>query len=144
MVRRRRAEVAGDGGGKESVGTCQLTPSWIDTTWSETRSRSSPTLRWAVLHIFSLLWYLTSRVQSQGSSLAQKIQFLEAKGLTPAEIEDALRQAPLSNAARANASYPQPVYGPMPYQLAQPPPGQWDWRDYFVWHTGIRTPHCSG
>ncbi|KAF9650503.1 hypothetical protein BDM02DRAFT_1386255 [Thelephora ganbajun] len=69
---------------------------------------------------------------SQNSSLAQKIQFLEAKGLTSAEIEDALRQASLSNAARANASYPQPVYGPMPYQLVQPPPGQWDWRDYFI------------
>ena len=82
--------------------------------------------------VFLLIQHLTFRVQSQSSSLAQKIQFLEAKGLTPAEVEDALRQASLSSAARANAPYPQQVYGPMPYQFAQPPPDQWDWRDYFV------------
>src|SRR5882757_1022800 len=91
---------------------------------------SDPSVRFCFISLF--LQHLTSRVQSQSSSLAQKIQFLEAKGLASAEIEDALRQASLSNAGRANASYPQPVYGPMPYQFTQPHPGHWDWRDYFV------------
>ena len=47
--------VAGEGGVR--IGdTCQLTPSWIDTNWSEMRSRSSPTLR----YVCSL--FLTSAV----------------------------------------------------------------------------------
>jgi len=140
---RNIGRVAGEGG-KELTATCQLTLSWIDTSWSEMQLRSYPTPQYAFVSVFLFLWCLTSRFQSQSSSLAQKIQFLEAKGLTSTEIEDALRQASLSNAARANAPQSQPVYGPMPYQLVQPPPGQWDWRDYFVWQTGIYTPHCCG
>ncbi|THV04873.1 hypothetical protein K435DRAFT_648447 [Dendrothele bispora CBS 962.96] len=63
--------------------------------------------------------------KSQASSLAQRIQFLEAKGLTPAEIDLAIRQAS-----------PQPV-GPAPlyrapYNPYAQPPNTWDWRDYFV------------
>lgn len=73
--------------------------------------------------------------------MSQKIQFLEAKGLTAVEIDDAIRQASLGQPARnpAQSYQGQPVYGPAPYQLTQPPTGQWDWRDYFV-----RYITCSG
>ncbi|KAI0660437.1 peroxisomal membrane anchor protein conserved region-domain-containing protein [Cubamyces menziesii] len=72
------------------------------------------------------------------SPLAQRVQFLEAKGLTGPEIEEAMRQAAMSsNVTRAPAqpyapSPYGPVYGPMPYTPVQPPPQQWDWRDYFI------------
>jgi hypothetical protein len=60
---------------------------------------------------------------------------LEAKGLTAVEIDDAIRQASLSQPARTplqsyQGQYPQQMYGTVPY--AQLPSGQWDWRDYFV------------
>lgn len=83
--------------------------------------------------------------------MSQRIQFLEAKGLTSVEIDDAIRQASLSQQPRApvQAYQGQPVYGPSPYQLAQPLPGQWDWRDYFVCytryillHTDFSLDHC--
>ena len=51
-------------------------------------------------------------LQTQQSSLAQRIQFLEAKGLTPIEIDVAIKQS---------SPYPMVV---SPYR--------WDWRDYFV------------
>lgn len=74
--------------------------------------------------------------QSQSSSLAQRIQFLEAKGLTAPEIEDALRQVGPNQSVQSyrpsyQTSYP-PAYGPAPYAIAPPPSNQWDWRDYFV------------
>ncbi|KAJ7169956.1 hypothetical protein C8R46DRAFT_1349891 [Mycena filopes] len=59
------------------------------------------------------------------SPLTQRIQSLEAKGLTPAEIDIAVRQA------AQGSSYP-PAYAQGPYQLIQPPPYRWDWRDYFI------------
>ncbi|KAJ7631008.1 hypothetical protein FB45DRAFT_990856 [Roridomyces roridus] len=62
---------------------------------------------------------------SQASPLAQRIQFLEAKGLTPAEIDLAIRQA---SQGPSNAT----AYGPAPYALLPPPPYRWDWRDYFI------------
>ncbi|KAJ7070961.1 peroxisomal membrane anchor protein conserved region-domain-containing protein [Mycena amicta] len=55
---------------------------------------------------------------TQASPFAQRIQFLEAKGLTPAEIDLAVRQAAQT-----------PSYGPYPLP---PPAHQWDWRDYFI------------
>ncbi|KAH9950472.1 hypothetical protein B0H21DRAFT_868888 [Amylocystis lapponica] len=58
------------------------------------------------------------------SSLAQRMQFLEAKGLSGPEIDEAMRHSTIPSA------YP-PGYGPSPY-VAQPPTGQWDWRDYFI------------
>ncbi|KAF9069112.1 peroxisomal membrane anchor protein conserved region-domain-containing protein [Rhodocollybia butyracea] len=59
--------------------------------------------------------------KSQASPLTQRIQFLEAKGLTPPEIDLAIRQA-------ANQSTPAiPGYPFVPY-----PAQQWDWRDYFI------------
>ncbi|KAF7339405.1 GRIP domain-containing protein [Mycena sanguinolenta] len=63
--------------------------------------------------------------QSQSSPLTQRIQFLEAKGLTPAEIDLAVRQA------TQGSSY-TPGYAPTPYPLIPPPPYRWDWRDYFI------------
>lgn len=55
--------------------------------------------------------------QTQNAPLAQRIQFLEAKGLSAAEIDQAVRFA---------ANQPLPVYQPAPHHH------QWDWRDYFV------------
>ncbi|KAL1722114.1 peroxisomal membrane anchor protein conserved region-domain-containing protein [Schizophyllum commune] len=65
--------------------------------------------------------------KTQSSSLTQRIQFLEAKGLTPAEIDIAMRQA---NSTAAGPSY-QPSFVPAGFG-AYPPPRQWDWRDYFI------------
>ncbi|EJD03873.1 uncharacterized protein FOMMEDRAFT_106129 [Fomitiporia mediterranea MF3/22] len=74
--------------------------------------------------------------KSQEATLTQRIQFLEAKGLTPSEIEHVLRQASL----KQNASMPSPQYqvpyqyGPPPYPVYGPHPSQQplDWRDYFI------------
>ncbi|KAJ6503473.1 hypothetical protein C8R47DRAFT_1316667 [Mycena vitilis] len=63
--------------------------------------------------------------KSQASPLTQRIQFLEAKGLTPAEIDLAIRQA-------AQGSSYAPAYTQAPYPLMPPPPYRWDWRDYFI------------
>jgi len=74
--------------------------------------------------------------KTQSSPLAQRIQFLEAKGLTNAEIEDAMRQAAANSSAvgsymqRYQTQYP--AYGPSPYPVYPPPVPQWDWRDYFI------------
>ncbi|KAI0257559.1 hypothetical protein BJV78DRAFT_1349405 [Lactifluus subvellereus] len=69
--------------------------------------------------------------KTQASPLAQRVQFLEAKGLTGPEIEQAMRQA---NSSGSHPSPLQPsfgpVYGPLPYIPQQQPP--WDWRDYFI------------
>ncbi|CAK5280554.1 unnamed protein product [Mycena citricolor] len=59
------------------------------------------------------------------SPLAQRIQFLEAKGLTAQEIDIAIRQA------TNGPSYPATYNGPFSY-MGQPPPYRWDWRDYFI------------
>ncbi|KAJ4489330.1 hypothetical protein C8J55DRAFT_450376 [Lentinula edodes] len=64
--------------------------------------------------------------KSQSSPLAQRIQFLEAKGLTPPEIDLAVRQASnQSGAIPYNPGFP-PAFG-SPYSAQQ-----WDWRDYFI------------
>jgi len=70
--------------------------------------------------------------KTQASPLAQRIQFLEAKGLTGPEIDEAMR---LANSYGPRPSHIQqspfsPVYGPLPY-VPQPNPA-WDWRDYFI------------
>ncbi|CCM05146.1 uncharacterized protein FIBRA_07355 [Fibroporia radiculosa] len=77
--------------------------------------------------------------KTQASPLAQRVQFLEAKGLNNNEIDEAMRQAALNQSPYSLRTYPQsystasypPVYGPSPY-AAQPPPQAWDWRDYFI------------
>ncbi|PCH33794.1 hypothetical protein WOLCODRAFT_135327 [Wolfiporia cocos MD-104 SS10] len=75
--------------------------------------------------------------KAQASPLVQRMQFLEAKGLTSAEIDEAMRQSAMSRVQLAAgpavpyaSAYP-PGYGPSPY-AAQPPVQPWDWRDYFI------------
>ncbi|KAI0800904.1 hypothetical protein C8Q74DRAFT_1454470 [Fomes fomentarius] len=76
--------------------------------------------------------------KTQASPLAQRIQFLEAKGLSALEIEDAMRQVAVNQSAPRPSmqAYPPgaygPVYGPMQYSPVQPSSTQWDWRDYFI------------
>jgi len=83
--------------------------------------------------LHSSLPLLPTPQQTQASPLAQRVQFLEAKGLTTAEIDTALRQA-------SHSSY-QPSYG-APFASAHPQ--TWDWRDYFVSSTShSRTNTCS-
>jgi len=65
--------------------------------------------------------------------LAQRIQFLEAKGLTPQEIDIALKQAALHNPGPSyqtpySAGYAPPVYPLVDGSIAH----RWDWRDYFI------------
>ncbi|ESK87876.1 peroxisomal membrane anchor protein [Moniliophthora roreri MCA 2997] len=65
--------------------------------------------------------------KTQASPLTQRIQFLEAKGLTPPEIDLAVRQASVNQTVPTNtyqASYSSHSY-PHPSQ-------RWDWRDYFI------------
>ncbi|KAH8102460.1 peroxisomal membrane anchor protein conserved region-domain-containing protein [Cristinia sonorae] len=75
----------------------------------------------------------------QSSPLTQRVQFLEAKGLTAPEIEEAIRQAnrnqslsmvhgPLQQAVSPYG----PSYGQAMSYAAQPPTQTWDWRDYFI------------
>ncbi|KAJ8469443.1 hypothetical protein ONZ45_g16888 [Pleurotus djamor] len=68
--------------------------------------------------------------KSQSSSLAQRIQFLEAKGLTPSEIDMAMKQASSNQTVPTHAAG-LPVYGPH-YAPVPPPRPTWDWRDYFI------------
>ncbi|KAH8988867.1 peroxisomal membrane anchor protein conserved region-domain-containing protein [Lactarius akahatsu] len=72
--------------------------------------------------------------KAQASPLAQRVQFLEAKGLTGPEIEEAMRLANSSGPHQPHI-HPQqpsygPVYGPLPY--VSPHHSPWDWRDYFI------------
>ncbi|KAK9240760.1 peroxisomal membrane anchor protein conserved region-domain-containing protein [Lipomyces kononenkoae] len=83
------------------------------------------------------------------SPLAQRIQFLESKGLTEDEIHEALRRARNTTAQQqavptqssnvsapssASPVPPRPAY--YPGQVLQPPPvPQRDWKDYFVMAT---------
>ncbi|KAF8807467.1 hypothetical protein BYT27DRAFT_7256068 [Phlegmacium glaucopus] len=68
--------------------------------------------------------------KSQTSPITQRVQFLEAKGLTPAEIDIALKQAAFS-AAPSQAPYSN-AYEPNPYAVVPSSVSRWDWRDYFV------------
>ncbi|KAF8641043.1 hypothetical protein AX17_000687 [Amanita inopinata Kibby_2008] len=70
--------------------------------------------------------------KTQASPLAQRIQFLEAKGLTPQEIDYAFKQTSVGSVTpQLQAQYGH-SYGPVPYHLASAPPSRWDWRDYFI------------
>ncbi|KAG6334299.1 hypothetical protein ID866_4796 [Astraeus odoratus] len=76
-----------------------------------------------------------SDFNTQQAPLAQRVQFLEAKGLTGPEIEEAMRRAAGQTSQSQSSPPPQTpcqpysVYGPSPYGPMQPQP--WDWRDYF-------------
>ena len=71
--------------------------------------------------------------QSQQAPLAQRVQFLEAKGLTGPEIEEAMKQANQTSRSQPTAQFQNQfqAYGPAPYPGIHPSQ-QWDWRDYFV------------
>ncbi|KAJ6610071.1 hypothetical protein B0H10DRAFT_2438222 [Mycena sp. CBHHK59/15] len=62
---------------------------------------------------------------TRASPLTQRIQFLEAKGLTPVEIDLAVRQA-------AQGPAYAPSYAQTPYPVIGAPTYRWDWRDYFI------------
>ncbi|KAH6917316.1 hypothetical protein BKA70DRAFT_1178135 [Coprinopsis sp. MPI-PUGE-AT-0042] len=87
---------------------------------------SSPDRQELVRNAVSFL----SDPKTAASPLAQKLQFLEAKGLTPSEIDIALKQS------ATNVSVPQPYGQPYGQPFGMMPPQQrWDWRDYFI--TGV-------
>lgn len=72
---------------------------------------------------------------SQQAPITQRVQFLEAKGLTGPEIEEAMKQAANQTARSQPAAQnyfqsPYPAYGPAQYPTY--PSQQWDWRDYFI------------
>lgn len=71
-------------------------------------------------------WCLLKNVQSQGTPFAQRIQFLESKGLNPAEIDIALRQT------TNQTTGPSQTLHYAPQGFLPPPAARWDWRDYFV------------
>lgn len=75
-----------------------------------------------------------SHLQAREASYTQKIQFLESKGLTNAEIDEALRQ---TTATPSNiyprSSVPSSGLTPSIYGLPQSAPTrELDWRDFFV------------
>lgn len=80
----------------------------------------------------------------QTSSLGKKVAFLESKGLTSQEIEEAMSRANgTSSPAAASSAGPVVPAGPqgqvmMPYpngqvMMAPPPlPAKYDWKDMFI------------
>ncbi|CAE7146871.1 unnamed protein product [Rhizoctonia solani] len=77
----------------------------------------------------------------QAAPLTKRISFLESKGLTTAEIEDAIAQsASSSTTSRPSSVYSAPsapqgsfAFQPPPTAMVAPPPiPQRDWRDYFI------------
>ncbi|CAG8542254.1 12169_t:CDS:2 [Ambispora gerdemannii] len=74
----------------------------------------------------------------QKSTLQSRVSFLESKGLTSEEIEEALRRVKGGDPFNATTvAPPQPIQGVNPGQViyAQPPappPAKSDWRDYFI------------
>ncbi|KAF8523131.1 peroxisomal membrane anchor protein conserved region-domain-containing protein [Hysterangium stoloniferum] len=79
--------------------------------------------------------------KTQASPLTKRIEFLESKGLTSLEIEDAMKQAATgavtTSVTQTNASVPAPAsqyapsYAPSTYTMPPSVP-QLDWRDYFI------------
>lgn len=67
---------------------------------------------------------------TQQAPIAQRVQFLEAKGLTGPEIEEAMKQAASQTVRSQPTVQPYQTYGPAPYPSY--PSQQWDWRDYFI------------
>jgi peroxin-14 len=68
--------------------------------------------------------------QVQNSPLQKRVAFLESKGLTSDEIEEALRQV-----KGGSSSVAPPVLPPQQNQdvIARPPPvPRMDWRDFFI------------
>jgi len=69
--------------------------------------------------------------QTQQAPFTQRVQFLEAKGLTPPEIQLALSQAGNQSSPAPQPVYPQQYSGPLAFAGPHPQNG-WDWRDYFI------------
>jgi len=73
----------------------------------------------------------------QKAPLAKRVAFLESKGLTQEEIEEALSRAngnaPKSQSTAVVAGGAAPQLPPNPYmQIVQPPPKYLGWKDYFI------------
>jgi|SRR3954471_13845679 peroxin-14 len=69
--------------------------------------------------------------QVQNSTLQKRVAFLESKGLSSDEIEEALRQVKDGSSSVAPPTTPSPPNQGM--VIAQPPPvPRMDWRDYFI------------
>ncbi|CAE6523996.1 unnamed protein product [Rhizoctonia solani] len=74
----------------------------------------------------------------QAAPLTKRISFLESKGLTTAEIEDAISQsASSSTTSRPSSVYSAPqsqfAFQSPPNTMVAPPPIPYrDWRDYFI------------
>lgn len=71
----------------------------------------------------------------QSSPLAKKVAFLESKGLTADEIEEAMARASGKALAPALPQGPQGVYPPGTVVLQGPPVPprpRYDWRDLFI------------
>ena len=99
-------------------------------------SYSSLTQKYVSSRILRTVSHVHPKFQTQASPLAQRIQFLEAKGLTPPEIDVAVKQASMNQIAGPSYQPPYvPVYGPSPHR--------WDWRDYFVQSTYHHNETCA-
>ncbi|KAF9481368.1 hypothetical protein BDN70DRAFT_803504 [Pholiota conissans] len=76
--------------------------------------------------------------KSQASPVTQRIQFLEAKGLSPVEIDLALKQAAFASSNQTIQGPYSAPYAPNPYVVSPLYAGQpWDWRDYFLQITAV-------
>jgi peroxin-14 len=76
-------------------------------------------------------WILRTRVsklQTQSSSIVQRVQFLESRGLTGAEIYQALAMAYHQKHGGPPEMHNGSSQGYVMPGMSQP----WDWRDYFV------------
>jgi peroxin-14 len=86
--------------------------------------------------------------QVSSSSLEKKAEFLESKGLSKEEIEEAIRRSqdpnhsqPQGTETPTTSVLPQPLNSPQPsyqqhfYAPAPPPVPEKDWKDYFIMAT---------
>ncbi|QRV91124.1 peroxisomal membrane anchor protein (Pex14) [Ceratobasidium sp. AG-Ba] len=73
--------------------------------------------------------------QIQSAPLTKRISFLESKGLTNTEIEEAIAESAASSTASrpaSNYSVPQSGFHGAGILTTSPPVPQRDWRDYFI------------
>jgi peroxin-14 len=80
----------------------------------------------------------------QSATMAKKVSFLESKGMTSEEIQEAMRRAGGGAATAAAAPAGQALaapnytngmpagYGPIMMQAPPPPPPALGWKDYFI------------
>ncbi len=71
--------------------------------------------------------------QVQNSPLQKRVAFLESKGLSSDEIEEALRQVKSDSPSVVPPVLPPRTQGAGQVVIAQPPPvPRMDWRDFFI------------